>query len=162
MSTPAKKIPALSVKEIAKIRALRKQGKSFKAIAKTIGRSDKTVAAFVKQDCPDCTPSDKAKCKTPCNEKKCADKSKKTTAKPTLKKVLLKKVVLVSPKKKAAEKPETKKSLPKPTPKKGVPGVDFVKIPITDEQRKSLIVGFKLLEVADSIGRVLAEAFKGL
>lgn len=126
MSTPAKKIPALSVKEIAKIRALRKQGKSFKVIGKALHRSDKTVAAFVKQDCPDCTPSDKAKCKAPCNEKKCADKSKKTTA------------------------------------KKGVPGVDFVKIPITDEQRKSLVVGFKLLEVADSIGRVLAEAFKGL
>lgn len=130
MSTPAKKIPALSVKEIAKIRALRKQGKSFKDIGKALHRSDKTIAAFVKQDCRDCTPSDKAECKTPCNEKKCADKSKK--------------------------------SLPKPTPKKGVPGVDFVKIPITDEQRKSLVVGFKLLEVADSIGRVLAEAFKGL
>ena len=153
MSTPAKKIPALSVTEIAKIRALRREGKSFKAIAKAIGRSDKTVAAFVKQGCPDCTPSDKAKCKSPCNEKKCADKSKKTAAKPALKKVILKKVALVSPK---------KKPLPKPTPKKGVPGVDFVKIPITDEQRKSLIVGFKILEVADSIGRVLAEAFKGL
>lgn len=129
---PAAKIPAFSVKEIATIRRLRKSGATLKSIAKSIGRSDKTVAAFVKQDCPDCSPSDDPKCKSPCSEKKCADKAK------------------------------TKKPSAKPAPKNGVPGVDFVKIPITDEQRKSLIIGFKLLEVADGITRVLAEAFKGL
>lgn len=130
---PAAKIPAFSVKEIATIRRLRKSGATLKSIAKSIGRSDKSVAAFVKQDCPDCTPSKApAKCKDTCNEKKCADKAK------------------------------TNKPAAKPAPKNGVPGVDFVKIPITDEQRKSLIIGFKLLEVADGITRVLAEAFKGL
>ena len=130
---PAAKIPAFSVKEIATIRRLRKSGATLKSIAKSIGRSDKSVAAFVKQDCPDCTPAKApAKCKDTCSEKKCADKAK------------------------------TKKPSAKPAPKNGVPGVDFVKIPITDEQRKSLIIGFKLLEVADGITRVLAEAFKGL
>ena len=37
-----------------------------------------------------------------------------------------------------------------------------VKVPITDDQRKALAVGFKILELADGINALLAKTFKSL
>lgn len=166
MSTPKKtakktaaKIPAFTVKEIATIRSLRRQGKTLKDIGKALHRSDKTIAAFVKQDNECCTASDKAKCKTPCKEQKCYDKAKETPATPELKKVFVKKVFLVPTAKKPTAKPVAKEEK---APKKGVPGFDCVKVPITDDQRKALAVGFKLLELADGIHELLAKTFNSL
>ena len=171
---PAKPAPNATdaLKLHTAVQKLSRQGKSIKAIAKELHKSDRTIAAIVnKTQCdsdlfmsigrPHNVGSATPECKKQSLEDAvCALRSKGLSIKAIAKKLHKsdKKIAAIV-KKTGIGAPANKKPAKKPLPPKGVPGFDVIKIELNKDQQFALFVAAHIMELADEINKVIAKVF---
>lgn len=148
------------IKLLKAVMKLRDQGKSIKAIAKALHKSDRTIADIVKRSgtCPAPQPT-----MPPCVGKECPNLTDQVVALRS-KGLSIKEIAKKfhkSDKKVAAIVKKTGIGAPakKPIPPKGVPGFDVIKIELNKDQQFALFVAAHIMELADEINKVIAKVF---
>ena len=173
---PAKPAPnaTAALKLYTAVLKLYKQGKSIKAIAKELHKSDRTIAAIVKKTQCDSDlfmsivrPHNVGSATPECKKQSLEDAVCKLRAKGLSIKAIAKKLhksdktiaAIVKKIPPVVKNPANKKPAQKSLPPKGVPGVDVIKIELSKDQQFALFVAAHIMELADEINKVIAKVF---